>query len=103
MFAQSPVTPYTVQSVQNEAGMGTRRTRGVQEARKELPALIEAAHRGSTTIITKHGEPYAALVPVNEARAIGRGVTVAQLRGTGRKIWKKDAAAEVSRMRDEWR
>ncbi len=71
--------------------MATKRTRGVQEARQELLALIEAAHRGSTTIITKHGKPYAALVPIAEAKTVGRGVTVAQLRGTGKKIWKKDA------------
>ena len=82
--------------------MTAKRTKGVQEARQELPALIEAAHRGSTTIITKHGKPYAAIVPMSDAKAKGRGVTVAQLRGTGKKIWKKDAAREVSRMRDDW-
>ena len=83
--------------------MASKRTKGVQEARQELPALVEAAHRGSGTIITKHGKPYAAIVPVNEAMSKSRGVTVAQLRGTGKKIWKRDAADEVSRMRDEWR
>ena len=83
--------------------MASKRTKGVQEARQELPALVEAAHRGSSTIITKHGEPYAAIVPVNEVMKKSRGVTMAQLRGTGRKIWKRDAAEEVSRLRDEWR
>jgi prevent-host-death family protein len=83
--------------------MGSKRTKGVQEARQELPALIEAAHRGSGTIITKHGKPYAAIVPVGDAIMKGRGVTMAQLRGTGKKIWKKDAAREVSKLRDEWR
>lgn len=83
--------------------MAAKRTKGVQEARQELPALIEAAHRGSTTIITKHGKPYAAIVPVNETRGSHRGVTVAQLRGSGKKIWKKDAADEVTRLRNEWR
>jgi prevent-host-death family protein len=83
--------------------MASKRTKGVQEARQQLPALVEAAHRGIGTIITKHGKPYAAIVPVNEAMSKSRGVTVAQLRGTGRKIWKRDAAEEVSRLRNEWR
>jgi len=83
--------------------MVSKRTKGVQQARQELPALVEAAHRGSRTMITKHGKPYAAIVPVDEAMKNSRGVTVAQLRGTGRKIWKLDAAEEVSRLRDEWR
>ena len=83
--------------------LATKRVKGVQEARQELPALVEAAHRGSGTIITKHGKPYAAIVPVNEALSKSRGVTVTQLRGTGKKIWKRDAGGEVSRMRDEWR
>lgn len=82
--------------------MASKRTRGVQEARQELPALVEAAHQGSGTIITKHGKPYAAIVPLNQATDKNRGVTAVQLRGTGKKIWKRDAAAEVSRLRDEW-
>jgi len=83
--------------------MASKRTKGVQQARQELPALVEAAHRGNRTIITKHGKPYAAIVPADEAMKKGRGVTVTQLRGTGRKIWKRNAAVEVSRLRDEWR
>ena len=83
--------------------MASKRTKGVQEARQELPALVEAAHRGSGTIITKHGKPYAALVPLREAMNMNRGITAAQLRGTGKKLWKRDAAVEVSRLRDEWR
>jgi prevent-host-death family protein len=83
--------------------MASKRTKGVQEARQELPALVEAAHRGSGTIITKHGKPYAALVPLDEAMNANRGITAAQLRGTGKKIWKRDAAVEVSKLRDEWR
>jgi prevent-host-death family protein len=83
--------------------MASKRIKGVQEARQEFPALIEAAHRGNRTIITKHGKPYAAIVPVDEAVTRVRGVTIAQLRGSGKKIWKRDAAQEISRLRDEWR
>ena len=45
--------------------MASKRTKGVQQARQELPALVEAAHLGSRTIITKHGKSYAAIVPVD--------------------------------------
>jgi hypothetical protein len=48
------------------------------------------------------GNPYAALVSMAEAMSTNRGITATQLRGTGNKIWKWDAAAEVSRLRDEW-
>jgi prevent-host-death family protein len=82
--------------------MASKRTKGVQQARQELPALVEAAHRGSRTIITKHGKPYAALVPVEQGVKKTRGVTMVQLRGTGKKVWKRDAATEVSRLRDDW-
>ncbi len=82
--------------------MASKRIKGVQEARQELPALVEAAHRGSGTIITKHGKPYAAIVPLNQAANKHRGITAVQLRGTGKKMWKRDAAEEVSRLRDEW-
>lgn len=82
--------------------MGSKRTKGVQEARQELPALLEAAHRGQRIIITKHGKPYAAIVPVEEGARKTRGVTVAQLRGSGKRIWKRNAAEIVDRLRDEW-
>ena len=40
---------------------------GIEATRRRLPELVAAAHQGITTIITKHGKPYAALVPVNRA------------------------------------
>jgi prevent-host-death family protein len=83
--------------------MGKKGTKGVQQARQQLPALLEAAHRGSRTIITRHGKPYAAIVPVEEVASRVRGVTVTGLRGSGKKIWKRDAAEEVKRIRGEWR
>jgi prevent-host-death family protein len=42
--------------------------KGAEEARNQLPDLLEAAERGRSTIITKHGRPVAALVPI-EARS----------------------------------
>lgn len=49
--------------------MSKAATMGAEEARKMFPSLVESASRGKTTIITKHGKPYAAIVPVAQARA----------------------------------
>lgn len=83
--------------------MGSRKTRGVQEARKELPILLEAAYRGSRTVITKRGKPYAAIVPVGEGVRARAGLTVLGLRGAGKKIWGDDATKIVQALRKEWR
>ena len=93
----------TVQNVQDEAMARRLRnaTLGVEEARRRLPQLLADAHRGEVTIITKHGRPYAALVPVEEIRP-ARPVSVLSLRGSGKGLWG-DVAAHVERMRREWR
>lgn len=82
--------------------MSARRTKGVQEARQDLPAILEAASRGKRTIITKHGKPYAAVVPIGEVAKTRKGLTIAKLRGTGKKIWRGDAGKLVAALRDEW-
>jgi prevent-host-death family protein len=38
--------------------------KGAEEARNQLPDLLEAAEKGRSTIITRHGRPVAALVPI---------------------------------------
>ena len=42
------------------------RTMQLREAKAKLSALVEAAERGETTIVTKHGRPAAKLVPMEE-------------------------------------
>jgi prevent-host-death family protein len=37
---------------------------GFEQARAQLPTLIAQAHAGQSSIITKHGKPYAAIVPL---------------------------------------
>lgn len=83
--------------------MGSKKTRGVQEARKELPVLLEAAHRGSRTVITKRGKPYAAIVPVGEGTPTRAGLSMLGLRGAGKNIWDHDATKIVQALRKEWR
>jgi antitoxin (DNA-binding transcriptional repressor) of toxin-antitoxin stability system len=53
-------------------------------------------------IITKCGKPYAALVPIEALKDARPRPSVVALRGSGRGLWGKDAAAWVNRMRNEW-
>lgn len=82
--------------------MAARRTRGVQDARRELPDLLEAAHRGNRTVITKRGKPYAAIVPIDEGTRTRPGLTILGLRGSAKKIWARDAMQVVKALRKEW-
>lgn len=44
------------------------RTLSLREAKATLSAVVEAASRGETTTITKHGRPAAVVVPVKDAQ-----------------------------------
>ncbi|MEK6606763.1 MAG: type II toxin-antitoxin system prevent-host-death family antitoxin [Myxococcota bacterium] len=79
-----------------------RRTYGAEQARQRLPELLERAHHGSPTVITKRGRPYAALVPLDRGLVRTRRSSLLALRGSGAGLWGRDAARTVSRMRDEW-
>ena len=77
-----------------------KKTCGAEEARANLPALLERAHHGGTTVITKRGRPYAALVPV--AAAQERRSSFLALAGTGKGLWGRRPSATIAAMRDEW-
>jgi prevent-host-death family protein len=76
--------------------------KGAEEARNLLPDLLEAAEKGRSTIITKHGKPVAALVPLEEYDATGGQQPLVPLQGSGRGLWGKDSARTISDRRDEW-
>jgi prevent-host-death family protein len=78
------------------------KTLGAEEARATLPDLLERAHRGRVTMITKRGKPYAALVPPENVHAGVRRLPLLSLRGTGAGLWGDDAAERIRQMRDEW-
>jgi prevent-host-death family protein len=78
------------------------KTCGAEQARSHLPELLEAAHHGSSTIITKHGRPYAALVSLSQSEAPRKGSSLLDLKGSGKGLWGRDSARSVARMRDEW-
>jgi prevent-host-death family protein len=74
---------------------------GADVARAKLPELLERAHHGSATVITKRGRPYAALVPITTVAATPH-LSLASVKGSGAGLWGTDAGATVAAMRDEW-
>lgn len=75
---------------------------GSEEARKRLPALLERARRGKPTLITRRGEPYAAIVPVTALPRQQAGIGIRELRGSGKGFWSRKAPAWIDRIRNEW-
>jgi prevent-host-death family protein len=75
---------------------------GSDEARATLPQLLERAHRGRVTMITKRGKPYAALVPPQNVHVGVRRLPLLSLRGTGAGLWGEDSTARIRELRDEW-
>lgn len=82
--------------------MANIQTEGVEAARKHLPALLDRAHSGEVTIVTKRGIPYAAITPVGEAARQQAGADMLSLRGSGKKFWGKNVPELVNAMRSEW-
>jgi len=78
------------------------KTLGSETARAKLPELLELAHHGSSTVITKHGRPYAVLMPISAVSPKRRGVSPLSLAKTGIGLWGNDSSQSVARMRDEW-
>jgi len=76
--------------------------KGAEEARNELPDLLAAAEKGRATIITRHGKPVAALVPIEALSAAVRQPSVVPLRGSGRGLWGKNSTQTIRKLRDEW-
>jgi prevent-host-death family protein len=76
--------------------------KGAEEARNQLPDLLDAAEKGRATIITKHGRPVAALVPLSEFDAKASQQSLVELRGSGKGLWGKDSAGTIGLLRDEW-
>ncbi len=75
--------------------------KGVEEARREFPAILDAAAKGGTTVITRRGVAVAAVVPASVA-ATARPISLLTLAGSGKGLWGADPSKTVARMRDEW-
>lgn len=78
-------------------------TLGIEITRRRLPELVTAAHKGVTTVITKHGQPYAALVPASMVSAKrGLPTSLMALKGSAAGLWGKEPSRTVTDLRDEW-
>lgn len=76
---------------------------GLEQARATLPALVADAHAGKTSVITRHGKPVAALVPLALAEARrGHGGGLLALRGSGKGLWRRSGAWGIDELRAEW-
>ena len=76
--------------------------RGAEEARNRFPQLLEAAERGEATIITRHGRPVAAVVPIGAYHAAVRQEPLLPVAGSGHGLWGKDSTRTIRRLRNEW-
>jgi antitoxin (DNA-binding transcriptional repressor) of toxin-antitoxin stability system len=79
---------------------GKIETKGVEEARNTLPAILDAAAQGRITIITRRGNAVAAVVPASGAV---KPTSLLTLAGTGKGLWGRKSAGTVARLRDEWK
>lgn len=69
---------------------------GVLEARQRFTELLRRAHEGEETVIHRHGQPLAALVPLHQRlRPLRQSLT--SLRGTGRQCWPERQRAGSGR------
>jgi prevent-host-death family protein len=92
---RKPYGPYT-------SCMAKQRKCGAEEARAHLPELLERAHRGEVTVITRHGRPLAKVVPVDGSESRKAKLPVLLLEGSGRGLWGRNSRRTLKRLRDEW-
>lgn len=76
--------------------------KGVKDARSQLPTLLAEAERGRSTVITRHGRPIAAIVPVGRTAGPLRQMSLLGLAGSGKGLWGKDSSKTLRKLRDEW-
>lgn len=81
--------------------MSTTRRKSAEETRSQLPDLLAAAEEGQSTIITRHGRPVAALVPIEAYGATLRQQSLLPLAGSGRGLWGRDSTRAIRKLRDE--
>lgn len=82
--------------------LSTRVSKGAEEARQQLPAILAAALAGQTTMITRHGREIAAVVPAAAIKS-STSVSLLELAGSGRTLWGSDSSKTIAELRDEWK
>ena len=76
--------------------------KGAEEARNQLPHLLEEADQGRATIITRHGRAVAVVAPVGVLDGGARQAPLTPLEGSGRGLWGDDSTEALRNLRDEW-
>jgi prevent-host-death family protein len=87
-------------TVRADQGQAKMIHKGAEEARNQLPYLLDAAEKGESTIISKHGRPVAVLAPIGAYS--GRQEPLTPATGSGRGLCGKDSARAIRKLRDEW-
>lgn len=82
--------------------MTDRNSLGIEQARAQLPSIVAQAHAGKVSVVTRHGKPYAAIVPMDMLPTTQRRSGLLALRGSGKGLWDQAAASEVKKLREEW-
>lgn len=62
----------------------------------------DIAQQGRATIITRHGRPVAALVPIEAYGDAIRQQPLMPVAGSGRRLWGKNSTRALRKLRDEW-
>jgi prevent-host-death family protein len=82
--------------------VAAKKSYGAEEARTLLPDLLERAHRGEGSVITKRGKPYAEVVPVGTMTNARPRLAFLSLAGSGRGLWGRASRKTLKALRDEW-
>lgn len=79
---------------------------GLEQARTQLPHIVSEAQAGTYSVITKHGKPFAAVVPLKDLEKLQARHKPPQgllaLRGSGKGLWGAPTVKAVAQRRDEW-
>ena len=77
-------------------------TVGIEQGRNTLPQLALRAFGGEPCVLTKHGKPYVAIVPLAMVKRdqVGKS-SFLDLRGSGKGLWGDAPAQMIADMRDE--
>ena len=77
-------------------------TVGIEIGRNTLPELAQRAFGGESSLLTKHGKPYAAIVPYHMAlQEQAKKPRFLVLRGSGKGLWGAQPAQWIADLRDE--
>ena len=82
--------------------MGKARQMSAEQARNQLPQLLEDAAHGRATIITRRGRPVAALVPLAAYHGSRKQKSLLDLVGSGRDLWGRTSSVTMAKLRKEW-